>query len=479
MKKYIRTLLCAVLAVTLACPAFATETPLTPEMAGAILWEQGIYQGDGSGDLMLDKGLTRAELAVLLARLDDPEGEFASYPDSFGYLCGFPDVPNWAKSAVGYCWNRGLVKGYDNSLYGASDPVIPAAACTVVLRLYGHRAEEGTKWTYATACTYAVSLGLIGEAAVQGATINRGDMAVLLCNAMGGMAEPQTPVLPLQPGQIANYAAQANPAVFTGTYTQKMYNALRYAVLHQEEIDAGTYQPVSLGTEAEVDTATALHLTGHMGNGTIRYSIVDAIDGSAVYLYAKHNEEYDAAATHVQPFLERISHLSQREQVREMVWYIADRMTYDVKIKALPSQILAQDEIMEGAGNCMTYSYSLWFLCGKAGIPCILLDSYNHQWNMVYVDGEWWHVDPTANKGNIQTMSFQEVVNGTLVEVEKSEAERAAALQSTRDSLPVFYRVIGETSYIDGSVRIDPTYVDEQPERTRFLQELMVPGSTK
>ncbi len=477
MKKYICTLLCAVLAATLACPAFAVEAPLTPEAAGAILREQGIYQGDGSGDLMLDKGLTRAELAMLLARLDDPEGEFAAYPDSFGYLCGFPDVPNWAKSAVGYCWNRGLVKGYDNGLFGASDPVIPAAACTVVLRLYGHRAEEGTKWTYATACTYAVSLGLIGETAVQGATINRGDMAVLLCNAMDGKAEPQTSVVPLQPSQVDDYAAQANPAVFTGAYTRKMYNALRYAVLHQEETNAGTYQPVSLG--AEVDTDTALQLTSRMGNGTIRYSIVDAIDGSAVYLYANHNEEYDAAVAHVEPFLENISPLSQREQVREMVWYIADRMTYDVKIKALPAQILAQDEIMEGAGNCMTYSYSLWFLCGQAGIPCILLDSFNHQWNMVYVDGEWWHVDPTANKENIQTMSFQEAVNGTLVEVEKTEAERVAILQSTRASLPVFYRVIGETSYIDGSVRIDPTYVDEQPERTKFLQELAVPGSTK
>jgi len=288
-----------------------------------------------------------------------------------------------------------------------------------------------------------------------------------------------TPAPSVQSSEGTDYAAQANPAVFTGAYTRKMYNAMRYAVLHQEEIDAGTYQPVSLGTEAEVDTATALQLSSRIGCGSTQYRIVDAIDGSAVYLYAEHNEEYDDAAAHVGPFLEGISHLSQREQVREMVWYIADRMTYDVKIKALPAQILAQDEIIEGAGNCMTYSYSLWFLCGQAGIPCILLDSYNHQWNMVYVDGEWWHVDPTANKGNIQTMSFQEVVNGTLVEVEKSEAERAAILQSTRDSLPVFYRVIGETSYIDGSVRIDPTYVDEQPERTKFLQELAVPGSTK
>lgn len=282
-----------------------------------------------------------------------------------------------------------------------------------------------------------------------------------------------------KPDESVDYADQANSAVFSEKHTRKMYNALRYAMQHQEEINNGTYQPVSIGTTAEVDTGAALHLVSHVGDGSTQYNVVNAIDGSAVYLYAEHDETYDAAIAHVRPFLESISHLSQREQVREMVWYIADRMTYDVKIKALPAQILAQDEIMEGAGNCMTYSSSLWFLCGQAGIPCILLDSYNHQWNMVYVDGAWWHVDPTENKGNIQTMTFHEVVNGAMVEVEKSETERAEILRRTRDSLPVFYQVIGETSYADGSVRIDPTYVDENPERTQFLKELLVPGSTE
>ncbi len=271
-----------------------------------------------------------------------------------------------------------------------------------------------------------------------------------------------------QPADSTDYAAQANPGIFTGNLTRGVYNAFRDAVLHRDDILAGTFQPRSMGTSKEVDTATALRLVRRISGADINYSVVDAIDGSAEYLTAKYDDDYAAAAAHVRPFLDSISNLPKRDQVREMIWYIADRMTYNVKIKNLPSQILAQDGIMEDAGNCSTYSSALQFLCDQAGIPCILVDSDTHQWDAVYLDGAWWQVDPTANKGNIQTMAFQEYVNGVVTEVQKSEAERTAILQDTRDNLTVFYQEL------EGD-----NYVDEQPEITQFLKEVLVPGSTK
>lgn len=277
-----------------------------------------------------------------------------------------------------------------------------------------------------------------------------------------------TPTPTPQPTENTDYAAQANSAIFTGKYTQGMYNAFRYAILNPDEVAAGTYQLRSMGSAQEVDTATAMRVTRALSATGTDYSVVNSIDGSAKYLSAKHNVEYDAAAAHVKPFLDSISHLPQREQVREMVWYIADRMTYGTKITARSSQVLAQDEVIEGAGNCMTYSSSLQFLCEQAGIPCILLDSENHQWNMVYVDGAWWHVDPTRGHENLQTMTFTEYVNGKWVTTEKSEAERIAILQQNRQDATVLYRSIDDTDH-----------VDEHPETTQFLKELLVPGSTK
>lgn len=290
-----------------------------------------------------------------------------------------------------------------------------------------------------------------------------------------GVMEPDKPYTGQAPAAAPqgsdggeDYAAQANAAVFTGPYTRGMYNAFRYAVTHPEEIRDGSYENRVMGTAAEVDNGAVLDVARRAGGGAFRYSVVDAIDGSAAYLTAKYREEYDKAAAHVRPFLDSISHLSQREQVREMVWYIADRMTYSEKIKTVPSEILAQDEVIYDAGSCMTYSCCLNFLCEQAGIPCILVDSDIHQWNLVYVDGAWWHVDPTANKGNIQSMAFYEVVNGVQTEVQKPEAERRAILEETREDMTVFYETM------EGDV-----YGDETPEITAFLQEVMVPGSTR
>lgn len=262
-----------------------------------------------------------------------------------------------------------------------------------------------------------------------------------------------------------DYSIQANPAIFNGAYTREMYNAMRYAVTHPKEISNGTYQPISMG---EVDISTALRLTSKLSGGSTYYSLTEPFGSKDQYLKAEHQERYNAAIDHVQPFIEEIISLPQREQIREMVWYIADRMTYSTKVKAPPDQILAQDEVMMEAGSCMTYSSCLYFLCEQAGIPCILVDSYNHQWNMVYVDGEWWHVDPTAEKVNIQSMDFHEYSNGTWREVEKSEAERQAILEDYRATATVLQKDMGA----------NPTYIDEHPEMTKFLQELLAPGST-
>lgn len=262
-----------------------------------------------------------------------------------------------------------------------------------------------------------------------------------------------------------DYSAQANSAIFNGIYTRGMYNAMRYAVTHPEEVSNGTYQPISMG---EVDISTTLQLTRKLSGGSTYFSLTETFGSKDQYLKAEHLERYNAAIDHVQPFIEEISTLSLEEQIREMVWYIADRMTYTVKVRATPDKILAQDEVILEAGSCMTYSTCLSFLCEQAGIPCILIDSYDHQWNMVYVDDQWWQVDPTGPNDNIYTLHFQEYSNGAWKEVEKSETERRAILEDYRTTATVLQKDMGES----------PSYVDEHPEMTRFLQELMVPGST-
>lgn len=169
------------LCFSLACPVLAAEAPLTPEVAGAILHEKGIYQGDDSGNLMLDKSLTRAELSVILTRLNGNPEHVAAEADYYAGQCGFSDVPGWARPYVGFCVVNGYMVGYGNGAFGGNDPVTPAAACTVVLRTMEH---EPGMWDYTTACQTTVELGLTTHEAVAGNTITRGDLAVMLCQGL-------------------------------------------------------------------------------------------------------------------------------------------------------------------------------------------------------------------------------------------------------------------------------------------------------
>lgn len=433
MKRNVCLLLCVALAFALACPALGADI-LTPQEAGQRMREIGIFHGNDSGDLMLDKGLTRAELATILARLDDPKGEFSAYPQGFAYMCAFTDVPDWAKSPVGYSWNRGLVKGYGNGLFGAADMVTPDAACTVILRLYGHKAGEGDIWDYNTAGAYAVGLGLIPAEAIQGTAISRGNMAVLICNAMDGKADASPQETPA--AVTTDHSQQANPAIFTGEFTRETYNAIRDTILNYDDIIDGKKQPVPLGVYTPYGDVDEVVVA--IGNYPA-YEVV-SWPGSGYVCMAKYPEAYKPAVEHTQGFIDGLAEKSDREKVTAIAWYVADRITYEVAYPS-PAKVLTQDGQVPGA--CMAYAYSFLFLCDRTGIPCILKRGGNHQWNMVYVDGQWWDVDVTAYDAgdNISIREYVTILND-----------------------PADHEMAG--------------FIDEEPAVTAFAKELLVPGST-
>lgn len=135
--------------------------------------------GNQDGDMMLDSGLTRTELAVLLTRITVNPEHLQAEQDLYIQKCDFTDVPDWAKVYVGYCSFNGMMVGYGNHKFGAADPVTPAAACTVILRYLGE-----SDWSYATACSKAVELGLAPQELTSQKTVTRGDTAVLLYRAL-------------------------------------------------------------------------------------------------------------------------------------------------------------------------------------------------------------------------------------------------------------------------------------------------------
>lgn len=179
----------AMTAALLTGPAQAAESPSPQEIAATRLQAEGLMNGDEHGDLHLDKGLTRAELACLISPIVLNPEHVAWERDYYAKLCttNFSDVPEWAQVAVGVCASMGVVAGYGDGRFGSDDPVSPQMACTIMLRYL-----ERDGWTYVTACSKAVELGLAQAETLEGETITRGDMALLLTGSLDYLAYLQT-----------------------------------------------------------------------------------------------------------------------------------------------------------------------------------------------------------------------------------------------------------------------------------------------
>lgn len=179
----------AMTAALLTGPAQAAESPSPQEIAATRLQAEGLMNGDEHGDLHLDKGLTRAELACLISPIVLNPEHVAWERDYYAKLCttNFSDVPEWAQVAVGVCASMGVVSGYGDGRFGSDDPVSPQMACTIMLRYL-----ERDGWTYVTACGKAVELGLAQAETLEGETITRGDMALLLTGSLDYLAYLQT-----------------------------------------------------------------------------------------------------------------------------------------------------------------------------------------------------------------------------------------------------------------------------------------------
>ncbi len=249
----------------------------------------------------------------------------------------------------------------------------------------------------------------------------------------------QTQVATVATPTSTDYAAQANPKVFTTELNREVYNGIRDTILHREEIIARTYQPVSIGEVQR--NGPVEQVVSVLGKCPI-YEIVKDENGQTV-CNTRYVENYEPATAHTQEFIDGLFGLSDREKAEKLVWYVCDRMTYEIKYPS-PGKVLSQDGVVPGC--CMAYSYAFQFLCDRAGIPCVLVCNDVHMWNQVYLDSQWWLVDVTASDAGDET------------------AHRESSNYSP------FYDI---DTYWGAST------VDGYPEITAFAKELLVPGSTK
>jgi hypothetical protein len=262
--------------------------------------------------------------------------------------------------------------------------------------------------------------------------------ALLATPAQAAEHQPQTPAsyaISADHWSREDFFQQASSEVFTGVYSRELYNAIRQTMLDGTSGTAPAYTMV--GKE---DYSAVKKLTGRM-EGVLRYEHHVPQNFTDYWRYlnyfavsAEMPENYQVPLDFIQPVIETTAEMGDRERVEAFNDYIRTLLAYQKgKTSGITQTFAPHAGELEAA--CGSYARVLKFLCGAADIPCFTVSSKTHTWNLVYVDGQWLHVDVSAND-----LSGR---NGVLL-VE---------------------------SYQTGK--------DQAPEATAFLKELFVPGSTK
>ncbi|MDE7130743.1 MAG: InlB B-repeat-containing protein [Lachnospiraceae bacterium] len=125
---------------------------------------------------------------------------------------------------------------------------------------------------------------------------------------------------------------------------------------------------------------------------------------NVVYLLVTYNTGYDDATfeENTAAALACVSdEMSDLEKAAALHDWLAVNVEYDYDnylAGAVPaSSFNAYGTLVDGVSVCQGYALAYKYLLGKLGIECYMVSSkgMNHAWNMVKLDGEYYHVDVT------------------------------------------------------------------------------------
>ncbi|MDR2646696.1 MAG: hypothetical protein LBB67_01020 [Oscillospiraceae bacterium] len=96
--------------------------------------------------------------------------------------------------------------------------------------------------------------------------------------------------------------------------------------------------------------------------------------------------------------------LTDAEKVLWVNEYIVTHTWYDLSNPEIWEIYSVYGVLGAGKGVCQGYAQSFLLLMQKLGVPCIFLGSVgmNHAWNLVQIDGSWYHVDTTWNDTTLE-----------------------------------------------------------------------------
>jgi hypothetical protein len=454
MRLYSTKLLVLILLITaIICTpirVFAAEPP-TPDMSSSN-YEKAIdlkilgLFANSPDNFELERAPTRAEAAVMLVRLLGVEYQVKEG----NYSHPFTDVPAWADNYVGFIYQKGISNGISESLFGSSNMVSATQYVTFVLRSMGY--EDNVDFSYAKALDKARELQLLSDSEFSEfknkAVFLRNDLVAVSYNALSvsmkgsrqtlleklvdvdkAIFKPTAQALGLYPTDFArNYG---NVELFNPSSTKN-----GYVIKNKTDL-------IKIVTKALINNDNSINLdtTGYNGSitddyesvfYTAKYAAEDIIGvedfvqkWSYRYISASMNldftyrfskKEYANKVQKAKAAIEKARHIIAENISADMSEFDKEKIVHDYIINNTSydyinytNDTLADDvfeyygSLLAGSAVCEGYAEAMKLLCNLSGIECIIAigmapdSAEGHAWNIVKIDGEYYHVDVTKN----------------------------------------------------------------------------------
>ena len=183
LKKRILSLLLAAVVLLGSAPAAFAASEVSDSVIEQVVRATGIMVGDASGNMNLDKTVTRAEYAKMLVAASTYKDKVSGVSNS----SPFSDVPytHWAAGYIKNAVAQGWLTGYLDGSYKPDNTVTLEEAATGALKLLGYTTEDFSgSYPYGQLALYE-SLGLDTKVtASQGTAMTRRNMMYLFYNLL-------------------------------------------------------------------------------------------------------------------------------------------------------------------------------------------------------------------------------------------------------------------------------------------------------
>lgn len=474
-----------------------TALPCTSHASGYSNYEKavdlkilGLLSGSDNG-FDLGRAATRLDGAVMLVRLLGKENQALQA----GYTHPFKDVPAWADGYIGYIYRSGLSAGVGEGNFGSDAPVSASEYTVFMLQALGYDNKKDG-FDIRNALDKAVKVGLLTQYEASGlktkSTFLRNDLIGISYNALnarlkasdrtlldrlaldaGVIYGPAAARLGLytcdlrnELGNIDGYSPEITKYGYAAKDSNDLFLIMRkffYRNQRQFKVDIVKYTgDVYKDFKAAYERAyKAVEVI--TGADSFISSLKYGVNGSVLTVtvsYRFSKEEFDSRRDKAGKALDKarqivsglIGHeIPDYDKEKLLHDYIISNARYDTENYA--SGTLPEDSytaygcLFKGIAVCQGYSEAMKLLCDLSGVECRVISGetsesgawMGHAWNLVRVDGDWYHLDvtfddPVMGSGeNMLTYQYFNLTDSEIGMVSRWERSDYPECSSTRD----------------------------------------------